>query len=65
MLGDIPNIFPKGQTRKFVEASTGEVIYAVRDTAELYYQKDIQDNSQVVRVTDIRILNSLLVKEQP
>jgi hypothetical protein len=27
MIGDVPGIFPKDTTKKFVEVNTGEVIY--------------------------------------
>jgi hypothetical protein len=40
-LGDIPEIFPKETTKKFVEVNTGEVIYVLKYQKDLYYQKEI------------------------
>lgn len=38
MIGDIPVIFAKDSTKKFVEVNTGEVIYVTQDSSsEVFY----------------------------
>ena len=38
LIGEIPGIFPRDTTKKFVEVNTGEVIYVPQDAAsEVYY----------------------------
>jgi hypothetical protein len=39
----VPNIFPKHTTKKFIEVSTGEVLYVLKDFNEVYYQKEVYD----------------------
>ncbi len=50
LIGEVPSIFPKDSTKKFVEVNTGEVIYVPQDTNEVYYQKDLADSSQLNKV---------------
>lgn len=56
----MPNIFPKLTTKKFIEVSTGEVLYVLKDINEVYYQKELYDQSKLVRLQDFREMNQVL-----
>lgn len=44
-MGEIPQIFNRQVTKKFIDPLTGEVLYIIRDSPEIYYQRDFQDSS--------------------
>jgi hypothetical protein len=41
----IPEGLPQESTKKFVEVNTGEVLYFVKGTNEILYQKELGDAS--------------------
>ncbi len=58
---DKNNDFFNQNTRKFVEAKTGEILY-IKESGEAYYQRQ-KDNNNLILVTDFKQLIQL--KDSP